>query len=106
MYIALLDIQKTYDSVPNEAIRLTLERLAIPKKIIDLILSLQTNRSITIDTPYGPTELFQPEQGLPQGDVISCLLWNIFYDPLLTRLQQLNQGYKFNQELKISELAL
>ena len=105
LYIALLDIQKAYDTVPNEAIRLCLNRIAVPTKIINLIISMQSSRSIQIATPYGPTTPFTPDRGLPQGDVISCILWNIFYDTLLTRLQRSQLGYQISPTIQITELA-
>ena len=98
LYIALLDIQKAYDTVPNEALRLCLNRIAVPKKIIDLIVYMQSTRTIQINTPYGPTTPFTPDRGLPQGDVISCILWNIFYDTLL-------HGYQISPTIQITELA-
>ena len=48
-------------------------------EFIELIENLQKNRSLNIKTPYGNTENFTPEQGLAQGDLLSPLLWNIFY---------------------------
>jgi hypothetical protein len=106
LYIALLDIQKAYDTVPNEALRLCLNRIAVPTKIIDLIINMQTSRSIQIATPYGSTTPFNPNRGLPQGDVISCLLWNIFYDTPLQRLQNSRLGYQISPTIQITELAV
>jgi hypothetical protein len=105
LYIALLDIQKAYDTVPNEALRLCLKRIAVQTKIINLIICMQSSRSIHINTPYGPTTPFTPERGLPQGDVISCLLWNIFYDTLLQRLQNSRIGYQISPNIQITELS-
>ena len=105
LYIALLDIQKAYDSVPLIAIELSLRRLAIPEQFINIIKCLHNNRTLQISTPYGLGPEFTPSVGLPQGDKISCILWNIFYDPLLTKLQELNLGYTLTPVLKVSELA-
>jgi hypothetical protein len=38
-------------------------------------------------------------------DSISCILWTIFYDTLLTKLRSKKIGYKFNSDLQIIELA-
>jgi hypothetical protein len=94
LYIASLDIQKAYDSVPWEAIEVTLRRIKVPQRLIKLfkILCLDPSRKLTIDTPYGPTEWFSPRTSVPQGDKSSCILWNIFYDPVLVEMENSTHG--------------
>jgi ribonuclease HI len=104
LYLALLDIQKAYDSVPLEAIQLSLKRIGAPDDLIELITTLHTTRQITIDTLHGKTDKIKPKIGLPQGDKISCILWNIFYDPLLTRLKS-EKGYIMSEKINIQELT-
>ena len=65
---------------------------------------LQSERTLQIQTAYGPSSAFSPERGLPQGDIISPILWNIFYDPLLVRIDE-TPGYQFTDNLTISKLA-
>lgn len=38
-------------------------------------------------TAFGPSDCFTAGDGIDQGEVISPLIWRIFYDPLLTRVQ-------------------
>ncbi len=52
------------------------------------------------------TSPFKKLRGLPQGDVISPLLWSIFYEPLLTFLQIHSKGIKMSSSnVQISALA-
>jgi hypothetical protein len=87
-----LDIQKAYDTVPTIAIEKGLRRIKVPENIITLICKLLDARLLKIDTPHGETEEFKPDIGIPQGDGLSPLLWSIFYDPLLCKLQQNTEG--------------
>jgi hypothetical protein len=103
LYSATLDVQKAYDTVPFESIILSLKRLHIPDNFIHQIHKI-IQRNVVIETPLGSTETIHAERGLPQGDPISPILWNIFYDPLLIELQS-KSGYKLNTDTLIQVLA-
>ncbi|CAB4431599.1 unnamed protein product [Rhizophagus irregularis] len=55
---------------------------------LTVIMSLFTNRKNRIFTPYGPTSFYNVLIGIDQGEVISPLLWTIYFDPLLTELSE------------------
>src|SRR5438105_4528280 len=65
---------------------LALERIKIPTNIINFIISLFYNRQISIITCFGLTQPFTGNDGIDQSETISPLLWQIFYDPLLCRI--------------------
>ncbi|EXX68462.1 reverse transcriptase family protein [Rhizophagus irregularis DAOM 181602=DAOM 197198] len=46
------------------------------------------------------TESYHVKDGIDQGEVWSPILWRIFYDPLLSRLNELKEetGYSLNEE--------
>lgn len=92
LLVGSLDVEKAYDSVPLKAQEMALTRVGVPPQIVSLIMNLQRTRSITIQTPYGESASILPERGLPQGDPLSCILWNLFYDPLLCELQNKTAG--------------
>jgi len=69
-------------------LRRAMKRIKIPDKAIGLILSLFENRSSKIITATGLTEPVEMVDGIEQGEVLSPLLWRIFYDPLLVRVQE------------------
>ena len=71
LYTATLDVEKAYDSVPFKAISVSLRRLKVPKIIIKLIESLNSDRDLTIKTPHGETLPITPTRGLPQGSIFS-----------------------------------
>ncbi|EXX55938.1 hypothetical protein RIR_jg37281.t1 [Rhizophagus irregularis DAOM 181602=DAOM 197198] len=59
------------------------------------ILALFKHRSLRVATAYGLSDGFIGNDGIDQGDVLSLLLWRIFYDPLLVGIQQIkDSGYE------------
>ena len=97
LYIASLDIKKAYDTVPFEGLKMSLIRIGMPENLVNFIMLLTTDRKLTVDTAYGESDPFTPTRGLPQGEVLSCILWSIFYDPLLVRLQEETKGYELTK---------
>jgi hypothetical protein len=75
-----------------------MNRLKIPSSAIDLTLNLFTARSNRVFTPYSRFPSYPVEIGIDQGEVISPLLWVIYLDPLLTRLN--NCPTQFAYQLK------
>jgi hypothetical protein len=71
--------------------------IKLPDTFIDLIIHMFEARQIAIITHYGLTESFIAGDGIDQGETISPLLWRIFYDPLLYRIQHMESlGYSIN----------
>src|SRR6266480_2124354 len=69
-------------------------RLKIPEGFINLTLNLFQHRRNYVLTDVGVTQDFEVLVGIDQGEVISPLLWCIYYDPLLTRINRLQDvGY-------------
>jgi hypothetical protein len=81
LYIGSLDFQKAYDSVPFASIQQSLKRIKVPNSFINNILKI-LNRNVFIESPADRTNIFKAQRGLPQGDTMSPILWNIFYDSL------------------------
>jgi len=105
LYIASLDIKGAYDTVKQASLKLALQRIKLPDNIIELILNLEMERSITLITNKGNTKEIQPEQSLPQGSPMAPILWKIHMDPLLTHLASLNQGFPLIPNMDISTAA-
>ncbi|GBB92227.1 hypothetical protein RclHR1_19890004 [Rhizophagus clarus] len=82
LWIGLQDLSKTYDRINTSLLKLSLQRIGIPNKINSLILQLFTNRYNQVITPTGYTPQYKVIQGIDQGEVISPLMWIVYYDPL------------------------
>ena len=100
LWILLQDMKKAFDSVSLESLELALQRVKIPKKTIEYILNLFHKRQLRIITAYGLTEEIVAGDGIDQGEVISPLIWRIFYDPLLEKIQEEERlSYTVEQEI-------
>ena len=86
---------KAFDSVSMIPLKEALTRIKLPIAAISFIINLFRGRSMRIITEYGLSDTFTAADGIDQGEVISPMIWRIFYDPLLARIDQdVELGYK------------
>src|SRR3954447_21471374 len=90
---------KAFNSVGLVPLRKARERLRIPEHTISYIINLFDKRVIRVITAQELSEPFVGEDGIDQGETISLLLWRIFYDPLLCRIQE-NKDLEYTTSLK------
>src|ERR1051325_4370347 len=102
IWIAFQDMAKAFDSVGLLPLRRALQRIKIPEPAINFILDLFDQRNIKIITAHGLSAGFTAQDGIDQGEVISPLLWRIFYDPLLCNIQK-NEAWGY--ELTLPEFS-
>ena len=81
LHILSLDMSKAYDSVHIPRLILAMKRIKIPNKFTQIILNLFDNRNNTVITPFGPTDSYQVQDGIDQGDTISPLCGEFFMTP-------------------------
>jgi len=94
VWVLFQDMKKAFDSVSLEMMEKALRRIKLPELMIRFLLSLYNKRKIRVITEYGLTKEFEAEDGLDQGEVVSPLMWRIFYDPLLCIIhKEENLGY-------------
>jgi hypothetical protein len=88
LWIGLQDLSKAYDRVNVSLLRLALERIHIPYNIVNLLTDLFTDRINNIIINNRTSNYYTVEQGIDQGEIISPLLWIIYYDPMFTKINQ------------------
>ena len=74
-----------------------MDRLKIPTQFTDFILQLFQDRKNQVFTEYGLTDPYDVQIGIDQGEIISPILWCIYYDPLLCEIDQQKLGYTITQ---------
>ncbi|KRZ01857.1 Retrovirus-related Pol polyprotein from type-1 retrotransposable element [Trichinella zimbabwensis] len=103
IYIAMLDLAKAFDSVPHERIIRALRRKNVHPASIDLIANMLTGTTYAeIKGLKGNT--VQICNGVRQGDPLSPLLFCLFLDEMIVRLQESGPAFDFKGR-KISALA-
>ncbi len=75
-------------------------RLKLPLSFVNLMKNIFTNRRNSIFTESGMTDPYDVLIGIDQGEVISPLLWCIYYDPLLAEVESRGLGYKLSHSYK------
>jgi Reverse transcriptase (RNA-dependent DNA polymerase) len=108
VWILFQDMKKAFDSVSLLMMEKALRRIKIPEIAIRFLLNLYNGRKIKVITEYGLTEEFVAGDGLDQGEVVSPLMWRIFYDPLLYSIyKEEDLGYKMElnwpQDLRLNK---
>src|SRR2546429_2954661 len=79
LWLYLQDMSKCYDRVDLRILHHAMLRLRIPEQFINLVLSLFQNRRNYVLTDAGVTNDYDVLVGIDQGEVISPLLWCIYY---------------------------
>jgi hypothetical protein len=84
-------------TVGTEALKTALERIGIPNKLKKVIMEMRKKRTADVITKHRITQPYELKDGLDQGDPMAPLLWKIFYDPLINKLNKIEHGYKMTE---------
>lgn len=75
---AFLDISSAYDNVQLPILRQKLHKLRIPARMVHCICNLLMSRTLVLRVPGEDFDVRKSWKGLPQGSVISPLLYNLY----------------------------
>uniref|UniRef100_U9SY41 Reverse transcriptase domain-containing protein n=1 Tax=Rhizophagus irregularis (strain DAOM 181602 / DAOM 197198 / MUCL 43194) TaxID=747089 RepID=U9SY41_RHIID len=84
-----MDISKVYDSVSSIMLEKNLGRLKLPTKLINI--------------SYCKQRSYDVRDGLDQGEIWSPILWRIFYDVSLTRLELVRNEVCYRIEVRYKD---
>ena len=90
VWMLFQDMSKAYDRVNIFMLQHALKWLKLPLIFIKFITNLFIRRKNQVFTEHGLTDKYDLLVGIDQGEVICPLLWCIYYDPLLSFIQQTN----------------
>lgn len=104
LWIGLHDLSKAYDRVNLSLLKLVLERLHFPSTITFLLISLFSNRKNNVILPSGLSTDYDVLQSIDQGEVISPILWIIYYDPMFTHFLIMTENLHITSINKINNI--
>lgn len=96
LWILALDMSKAYDRINIFMLKKAMLRIKFPENLINIIIDLFLERKNKIFTPDELTEEYKMQCGIDQGEIISPLLWIVYYNPLLTKIKESNLGYNID----------
>lgn len=84
--LLFLDIKKAFDRVDYALLLKKLHSLGIDAYTLRFIHSLLTQRRIFVTHKNAVSEPYTPTGGVPQGGILSPILWNIYFSDVLCRV--------------------
>lgn len=91
--LALLDVRKAYDRTPRAFIFRKLRRRGMPEHAIGVIQALLDSCQVVLRVDGSCSDPVDVQVGVPQGDVLSPDMFNVFVDDLAERI--LHVGNQF-----------
>ena len=101
MNLKRLDIEKAYDTMWREGVLIKLGKLGMNGKMYNYILDFLPQRSIRIKVGDAVSNEFIVENGIPQGSVISPILFNIMVNDMYDKLGENNEGLLYADDAVI-----
>jgi hypothetical protein len=93
LWLISQDMSKAYDSVNLDLFEKALSRINMPSKLINILINLLTDRQNRVITNFGLTNFYSVKNGIDQGETITPLFWQIYYDPLIHKVASQHKGY-------------
>ena len=101
LWILLQDMSKAYDLVNRENLWKAMRRIRIPDHFITIIENSFKYRTNQVITDVGLTNEYNMNNGIDQGEIMSSLLWIIYYDPLFSKIKKIKGiGYTMEHSWK------
>lgn len=94
IHVTYLDFSKAYDKVEWVHLIKAMKNYNIPNAITNNIIKMLQGRKTKFITPVGLSDNIEITRGVPQGDIISPILFNIFFNILLDEISRSGIGYK------------
>lgn len=108
-YMAFIDLEKAFDSVPINIVEDSMMRRNVPPMLIRAIMSLLKDGTCCVRTDNMQSAIFPTNEGLRQGGVLSPDLFNLAIDDVIkevnTKISKLHVGYRNLVAVWISECA-
>ncbi len=86
--MCFVDIQKAYDSVNRELLWKICRHYGVTEKIVKLLQLIHKNTRAKVRINGELSDSFDTENGVLQGGIPSCILFNIFFDLIIRKVME------------------
>ena len=83
LYLCFIDLSKAFDSIPIDRLKMKLRKTLPECKLLSLIIALLDNKQYEVLYDGDRTQSFRLNNGIPQGDSMSPILFNLYINDLL-----------------------
>lgn len=84
MMTVYFDIEKAYNTMWREGLLIKMNNLGISGRLFNWVKSFLTNRSIMVKVGSEFSDIFNINNGIPQGSVVSPVLFNIMINDMFS----------------------
>lgn len=88
MSIVFFDIEKAYDSMWREGLLIKMNKMGIRGKLYNWVLEFLSERRFRVKVGADVSEEFEIVNGIPQGSVISPVLFNVMINDIFMNLDR------------------
>lgn len=100
-----IDLKNAYDRVWTHKVTEHLQKLGFKGRIVKYISSFLTNRTFNIQMGNKESEIGRMENGIPQGSVLSCTLFNIVFDDVLNHIDHSTKFCAYADDLVLFQIG-
>ena len=86
LHMCFIDIQKAYDSVNRKLLWKICRHYELAEKIVKLLQLIHKNTRAKVRINSELSDSFDTENGVLQGGIPSCILFNIFFDFIIRKV--------------------
>ena len=94
LYLCFVDLRKAYDSVSRDALWVVLQkRYRVPGKLLRILKALHRDTGEAVRAYGKVSKEFPIKNGVRQGDVLAPILFNLFFNAIISMALARHPGY-------------
>lgn len=88
LHMIFIDFKQAYDSIDREQLWIVLQNFGLPKKLVNLVKSCNSNTTCKVRFLGRESGDFEVKSGLRQGDALSRILFNIALERIVRDMHE------------------
>ena len=106
MFVAFLDASKSFNKINHNILFQRLKDNNIPLYIINFLNYWYRNQRIYIKWCNNSSDSFPVSRDVRQGGILSPLLFNVYTNPMIKKLNEIQSGYCLKHNMHENRLYI